>query len=315
MKMFFSDTSPLSENFATKNIWSPNEPDILFIMDYSHVIKRVRNNVVKSGIGQSFVRTLRFNQTIIWEHWVNAFKWDRDTNAFPLHHKLTHDHFFLSQESKMRNSLAEDVLNVEMLHLMESFQIYLGDDGYLLDDTVALLRSTSVIISTFRDHRPVADIEDKRLDDIMSALAWFNEWESSVKKQKMSLSEQEKCLMSSQTREDLNSCIIGFNNLCKTTLESHRNSIVPARINSDVIENIFCQQRGIINGNNTNPTFYQYVKNINAVIIGQNAISKNSNAVCRGCEPLCFSTNRPIKRKSSVHTDQRSHKVAPLLRL
>ena len=185
----------------------------------------------------------------------------------------------------------------------------------LLDDTVALLRSTSVIISTFRDHRPVADIEDKRLDDIMSALAWFNEWESSVKKQKMSPSEQEKSLMSSQTREDLNSCIIGFNNLCKTTLESHWNSMVPARINSNVIENIFCQQRGIINGNNTNPTFYQYVKNINAVIIGQNAISKNSNDVCRGCEPLWFSTNRPIKRKLSDHTDQRSHKVAPLLRL
>ena len=77
--------------------------------------------------------------------------------------------------------------------------------------------------------------------------------------------------MSSQTREDLNSCIIGFNNLCKTTLESHRNSIVhvPAHIKRDVIENIFCQQRGIINRNNTNPTFYQYVKNINAIIIGQ----------------------------------------------
>ena len=65
-----------------------------------------------------------------------------------------------------------------MLHLMESFQRYLGDDDYLLDDTVALLRSTSVIISTFRDHRPVAGIKDKRLDCIMSALAWFNEWES-----------------------------------------------------------------------------------------------------------------------------------------
>ena len=75
----------------------------------------------------------------------------------------------------MGNSLAEDVLNVEMLHLMESFQRYLGDEGYLPDDTVALLRSTSVIISTFRDRRPVADIEDKSLDDIMSALAWFNE--------------------------------------------------------------------------------------------------------------------------------------------
>ena len=89
--------------------------------------------------------------------------------------------FFLKNQ-KWGNSLTKDVLNVEMLHLMESFQ---RDDDYLLDDTVALLRSTSVIISTFRDHRPVADIKDKHLDGIMSALAWFNEWESSVKKTKI----------------------------------------------------------------------------------------------------------------------------------
>ena len=51
MKMFFSASSPLIENFAIKNIWSPHDPQIIFIMDYSHVIKRVRNNVLKSGVG------------------------------------------------------------------------------------------------------------------------------------------------------------------------------------------------------------------------------------------------------------------------
>lgn len=273
-------------------------------MDYSHVIKRVRNNVLKSGNGRTFTRSLCFKQNIAWEHWVNAFKWDRDTNAFPLHRKLTNEHFFLSQESKMRNHLAEDVMDKEMLHLMECYQKFLGEDGYLLDDTVSMLKATSTIVSTFRDHRPITDIEDKRLDDLMTALTWFNDWEIHVNSQKVAASVKDKQLMSVQTLEDLNSCLIGFNSLCKNTLKHKIISIVPDRINSDVIENVFCQQRGIINGNNTNPTFYQYVKNINAVIIGQNAISKNSNAAHRGCEPLCFNTNRPLKRKRSTSNKQ-----------
>ena len=315
MKMFFSESSPLAEKFSTKNIWSPAEPEILFIMDYSHVIKRVRNNILKSGSGENTTRTLCYNQNITWDHWVNAFKWDRETNAFPLHCKLTHDHLYLSQESKMRNHLAEDVLNCEMLHLMQSFQTFLGDDGYLLDDTVALLRATSVIVSTFRDRRPIADIEDKRLDDINTSLTWFNDWEVHVNSKSLSTTGKEKQLMSYQTREDLNSCLIGFTQLCKNTLRYSRRSIVPARINSDVIENIFCQQRGIINGNNTNPTFYQYVKNVNAVIIGQNAVSKNSNAVHRGCEPLCFNTKQPLKRKRNSSNQDCVKKSLTLLRL
>lgn len=36
-----------------------------------------------------------------------------------LHHKLTADHFELNPASKMRNHLAEDVLDKNMLELME----------------------------------------------------------------------------------------------------------------------------------------------------------------------------------------------------
>ena len=159
----------------------------------------------------------------------------------------------------------------------------------------------------FRDRRPIADIEDKRLDDLIKALEWFNDWEAHVNEKNLSAPQKEKKLISAQTREDLNSCITGFSALCKNTIKDRRTSIVHARVNSDVIENIFCQQRGIINGNNTNPTFYQYVKNVNAVIIGQNTVSKNSNAIHRGCEPLCFNTNITVKgeRKTSNEKSQR----------
>ena len=81
-------------------------------------------------------------------------------------------------------------MNVEMLPLIGSFN-NLGDDSYLLDETVALIKATCVTVSTLRDSRPVDDIEDKSLDDNMSALAWFNALELYLKQNnKLSYSEQ-----------------------------------------------------------------------------------------------------------------------------
>ena len=78
--------------------------------------------------------------------------------------------------------------------------------------------------------------------------------------------------------------------------------IITKKINSDVIENIFCQQRGVCNGNNTNPTYYQYLNNINTIILGQQSVSKSANAASSSCEPFIFNVPRPLnprKRSSS----------------
>ena len=44
--------------------------------------------------------------------------------------------------------------------------------------------------------------------------------------------------------------------------------ITPGLINSDVIKNVFCQQRSTYNGANANPNVVQYKKTINSIIIG-----------------------------------------------
>jgi hypothetical protein len=44
--------------------------------------------------------------------------------------------------------------------------------------------------------------------------------------------------------------------------------IIPSRVNSDVIENLFCQERSLHNGANTNPTFLGYCRTINSIILG-----------------------------------------------
>ena len=88
-----------------QNIFSPNDSQkLFFIMDICHTIKKIRNNISKSGDGAFSKRSLKFkNNFIEWTHLKQAYLWDISTNPFPVHHKLTQEHMFLTSENKMRN--------------------------------------------------------------------------------------------------------------------------------------------------------------------------------------------------------------------
>jgi hypothetical protein len=58
-------------------------------MDYSHLIKKIRNNLHKSGRLDSYKRHLKCNgHFIYWEYFVNAYMWDIAHNPFPMYQKL-----------------------------------------------------------------------------------------------------------------------------------------------------------------------------------------------------------------------------------
>lgn len=101
-------------------------------------------------------------------------------NGFAIHRKLTDEHITFTPASKMRNHLAVQVLNKDMLFLMKSYQKTLNDpEG--LSSTVALLEQTAELISIFCDHnRPVASLTDKRLTSLETILNFFNSWEANV---------------------------------------------------------------------------------------------------------------------------------------
>lgn len=164
--------------------------------------------------------------------------WDIANNPFPIHQKLSHEHFYLTSESKMRNKLAEDVLNKEMLHLVKTYASSLGENGSNLKGTIELLENTSILVENFRDHRPIREIGDERLCQNKNVLIWFQAWESFIQT-KTDIKDKEKHMISHQTRADICSLLIGFNEMCKEKLKSGSSSIVPNRINSDVIENVF----------------------------------------------------------------------------
>lgn len=66
-----------------------------------------------------------------------------------------------------------------------------------------------------------------------------------------------KKLITHETRHDINSSVTGFISSCELML-GKGNRINPGYFNSDIIENLFGQQRGTRNGLNSNPTLKQY---------------------------------------------------------
>ena len=87
-----------------------------------------------------------------------------------------------------------------------------------------------------------------------------------------------KPLMSSETREELLFLISGFTQLVSEVTQKLLVPIISAYINSDIIENLFCQQRGIHHGASTSPNYQQYAYGVNSIILGQNTISSKANA-------------------------------------
>lgn len=295
LQMHFPNKDAKSALYTTANPFTVSSK-IVMVMDPSHNFKKVRNNIYSSGDRERCTRKLRhFETVIVWDHWYKAYQWDKCSNThIRVHRKLTDEHFNLDSSSKMRNHLAEDVLDSNMLHLMEVYQSSLHDGGPHLKGTIELLKQTSLLIQTFRDRRPIHDINDDRLLANRNALKWMTQWEDSVKALDIQPSEKAKMLFSHETRNDISSMIIGFEQVCQKRIQLDGQAVVPAAFNSDIVENFFCQQRATHHGSNSNPTVNQYRYGINATILGQHVVNKKSNVTLSKHAAKPYSFNSPV---------------------
>jgi hypothetical protein len=65
----------------------------------SHVIKKIRNNISKSGDFQFCKRLLKLDDKYIkWDHFKQAYMWDISANPFPIHQRLSQEHIYLSPD-------------------------------------------------------------------------------------------------------------------------------------------------------------------------------------------------------------------------
>jgi hypothetical protein len=277
---------------------------ICAIQDIMHVFKKIRNNLESSCLdNQSKAgRYLVLNGVpVLWEHWQECLNFNFQ-NGFAIHRKLTEEHISLTPASKMRNHLALQVLDKDMLYLMKSYQKTLQDPDRL-SSTVALLEKTSELTSIFCDHnRPISTLSDERLRSLETILNFFNTWEEQVLHSKSCIPK--KNLITQETRDDLNSSVSGFLSLCKLHVRDG-NSINPGYFNSDLIENFFCQQRGIRNGLNTNPTLAQYGPSTTAIILGQHCISNKANS---GTSTALYKALKPCPLNPQRNKSQKNKK-------
>jgi hypothetical protein len=208
-----------------------------------------------------------------------------------IYYRLTREHLYLDGPAKMRNHLANEVLDKNMLHLMQTYANASGRSD--LQPTIDLLEKTSILLANFKDTRPVRSTYDERLQQNKECLDFFVNWKA-----------QKDVIISKNfiTREcfsDLQSMVIGFQALVEIKLSNHPTAYVSAsRTNTDIVENFFCSHRGI-NGSNNNPTSLQYAKGINTILISRKLISTRSNAggkvAVGGAKPFKMHVDKSFK--------------------
>ena len=103
--------------------------------------------------------------------------------------------------------------------------------------------------------------------------------------------------MSRETRDDVVSSIVGFVEVVKIASNAEI-TLIPGYFNSDLIENWFCQLRGLRQGMNTNITLAQIGPSINANLLTGNLISRNKSSNVGSCvKPYEAACPAPMKLK------------------
>ena len=170
--------NPRHHLFPTQDPADPTH-NLVFLQDIKHTFKKIRNsmfssrasNADKIGI-QSARYLLLDDQPIVWEMLEAAYRYNTRF-GIRLHKRLAREHIVLDGSAKMRNHLAEDVLNSDMILLVEA----LRDSGeyvdYPLGTLLNLLRHTSSLITIFKDKRPICNMSDDRLKSIENDLLFL----------------------------------------------------------------------------------------------------------------------------------------------
>ena len=121
-----------------------------------------------------------------------------------------------------------------------------------------MLEYTSQLIAIYNDKKVIRVKSDERLTALRDILAYFTKFKSLPS----------KSTFTKQSLDDLQCCIQGTLELVDRVLS--RGGIVNLGfINSDVVENHFCQIRTLYNGANNNPSYCTYCYMQNSVVLTQ----------------------------------------------
>ena len=182
-----------------------------------------------------------------------------------------------------------------MLHQFKELQKKVNNSSEY-DSVVLLLEQTSRFIEIFSlVNSKIENVHDSRVCVLLNILHFFHSWEDQFSDSKL----QRKHFLTHEVREDIDACIYGFIHLVEVA-QKIKVPIAPGYTNSDLIENWFCQIRGLRNGFNSNPTLKQIGPSINSNIITGSVISKKGNTGGKGIKHKGVLPPKSVKQNKTV---------------
>ena len=142
---------------------------IFYLSDPSHLIKKLRNNILSSGFGDKFTRTLcKGGNYILWAHIRSAY--ERDRQRYNYFTKLRKSHMETDSLSKMRVKLAVETLSPIVAAEMEN-----SHEVCETASTQQFIRNRSKLWEVFNDANSISSLQDARVQRLREVTEYFEE--------------------------------------------------------------------------------------------------------------------------------------------
>ena len=264
-RKFFQDCSDADGEIPYKTTNPYTDQPIFFLSDPTHLIKKLRNNLSKSGTHSSSTRYLtHYGEPIVWDQIRAVFL--RDSERPLRFTPLRQEHVHLTSFTKMRSRLAFDIFHERVQVEMSACEP---------KATIAIrqfLARVKDMINFFTSHNRLCSVNDEIFRSFCAAMTWFCDWwrerqaaHGGVK------SKAAKEFLSIQVYTDMLTTFCGFQGLL--TWVQAKNKDLPEkdqwylqafRINQDFLEQYFGLQRSAGSAN-SNMTAYRYGYTANAL--------------------------------------------------
>lgn len=237
---------------CTTNLFTPTRK-IYFFSDAPHLIKTTRNCLFNSGSGKRTRYMWNNDKYMVWDHIAKLYHSDLDSGLHQLP-KLTADHIVLQSFSKMKVSLAVQVLsNTVALALRRHYSTgeasetaklckMMNDffDCMNVRSTSEHLRKCNSLLAPYRS------TDDNRFDWLQNTfLKYLKDWRAStqVRQGNFSADDRGRMFMSIQTFNGLKMTVTSVISLTKFLLGEGFEFVLTERFCQDDLEEYFGYQR------------------------------------------------------------------------
>jgi hypothetical protein len=175
---------------------------IYFISDPPHLMKKLRNNLHKSGYKEKSKRYTRLLQLgskyILWDHIYSVHEREKHRRLYTT--DLRRSHIYLDNLSKMRVKLAVQTLSKKVQQEMSIHK------NQATEATQKYISNCEKMWNVFNDNRPLRSVQDERVTILDDALTFFTMWKENLAQQYKKKAERASHFITWQTMFDIEVC-------------------------------------------------------------------------------------------------------------